>query len=44
MSVYRFPQGAALVFDNTLWKGRVAKEMDQAARPPLDPEKAAPSA
>jgi len=34
----------ALQHNNSLWKGRVAKEMDKAARPPLDPDKAAPSA
>ena len=30
----------ALQHNGALWKGKVAKEMDEAARPPLDPEKA----
>ena len=34
----------ALKHEGNLWKGRLAKEMDSAARPPLDPDKAAPSA
>ena len=34
----------ALVTDGELWKGRVAKQMDEAARPPLDPNHAPPSA
>ncbi len=34
----------ALRYEGNLWKGRVAKEMDEAARPPLDPGKAPPSA
>jgi ATP-dependent Lon protease len=34
----------ALNHGGSLWKGRVSKEMDKAARPPLDPEKAAPTA
>ncbi len=35
---------AALVHDDALWKGRVAKEMDEAAHPPLDPHQAPPTA
>ncbi len=33
----------ALIFEGSLWSGRVAKQMDEAARPPLDPAKAAPT-
>ena len=34
----------ALAHGDQLWKGRVAKEMDEAANPPLDPDRGAPSA
>ncbi len=34
----------ALVYEGPLWKGRVSKQMDEAARPPLDPDRASPSA
>ncbi|MCB9554079.1 MAG: endopeptidase La [Myxococcales bacterium] len=34
----------ALVHGGNLWKGRLAKQMDEAARPPLDPHQAPPSA
>jgi ATP-dependent Lon protease len=34
----------ALKHDGHLWRGRVAKQMDEAAHPPLDPSKAPPSA
>ena len=34
----------ALVYEGSLWKGRVSKQMDEAARPPLDPHQASPSA
>jgi len=34
----------ALAHEDQLWKGRVAKEMDEAANPPLDPDRGAPSA
>ena len=34
----------ALVHDGNLWKGRVSKQMDEAARPPLAPHQAPPSA
>ena len=34
----------ALAHGGQLWKGRVAKEMDEAANPPLDPDRGAPSA
>jgi len=34
----------ALVHEGSLWKGRVSKQMDEAARPPLDPNQASPSA
>ena len=36
--------GHALAIDGDLWKGRVAKQMDEAAHPPLDPDRAPPSA
>ena len=34
----------ALATDGDLWKGRVAKRMDEAAHPPLDPDRAPPRA
>ena len=34
----------ALENGGAIWKGRAAKEMDDAARPPLDPETSRPSA
>ena len=34
----------ALTYEGDLWKGRVAKVMDEAARPPLVPDQAPPSA
>ena len=34
----------ALQHGGELWKGNVSKKMDEAARPPLDPEKAPPRA
>ena len=33
----------ALEAGASVWKGRVAKKMDEAARPPLDPDKAQPT-
>ncbi len=33
----------ALESGDSVWRGRVAKEMDEAARPPLDPEKTQPT-
>ncbi len=35
---------SALIFDEILWKGRAAKEMDEEARPPLAPGRVVPSA
>jgi ATP-dependent Lon protease len=36
--------GLALRHDGVLWKGRVAKAMDEAAHPPLEPESTLPQA
>ena len=34
----------ALVYEDDLWRGRVAREMDTKARPPLDPTRTSPRA